>query len=116
MAIKVEYNPDLALRNILEFKEGRRKKDECIPEVLEVGGMYPFLKRGQRNYWLYGEIPLVETKGGEMVSNPKASILILEATHFMENGEIYTRGSYKVLELCSEKGNCKVFTRIGIKK
>lgn len=116
MAIKVEYNPDLALRNISEFNEGRRKKDECIPAVLEVGGIYPFLKRGQRNYWLYSEVPLVETKGGEIVSNPKASILILEATHFMENGEVFTRGSYKVLEILSEKGSARVFSRLGLKK
>lgn len=116
MAIKVEYNPDLALRNISEFKKGNRKEDECIPEKLEVGEVYPFLKKGQRNYWLYGEVPLVETMGGEIVSSPKASILIIEATHFMKDGEIYTRGSYKVLKICKEKDNCKVFSRIGLKK
>lgn len=116
MAIKVEYNPELALRNISEFKKGARKEEECIPEKLEAGEVHPFLKSGQRNFWLYGEVPLVETQGSEIVSSPKAVILILEVTHYMENNEIYTRGKYKVLELCDGKDNCKVFSRIGLKK
>ena len=37
MGIKVEFNPDLALRNIAEFKNGNREIDECIPENLEIG-------------------------------------------------------------------------------
>jgi hypothetical protein len=28
MGIKTEYNPDLALRNIAEFKKGKRKNEE----------------------------------------------------------------------------------------
>lgn len=116
MATKVEYNPELALRNISEFKSGKRKEDECIPEILEANKTYSFLKSGQRNFWLYSEVPLVETTGIEIVSNPKASILILEATHYMENNEIYTKGKYKVLELCDGKDSCKVFNRIGLKK
>jgi len=115
MAIKVEYNPDLALRNISEFRKGGRKEEECIPEKIEVGGIYPFLKTGQRNFWLYSEVPLVETQGSEIVSSPKAAILILEVTHYMENNEIYTKGKYKVLEICG-KDSCKVFSRIGLKK
>lgn len=99
MGIVVEFNPDLALRNISEFKNGDRKEEECIPEDIEVGKIYPFLKEGQRNYWLEGEIPLVETKGNQNLSRPKASILILEATHFIDNGRLYTKGKYKVVEL-----------------
>lgn len=116
MTLKAEYNPDLALRNISEFNEGRRKKDECIPEKLEAGEIYPFLKSGQRNFWLYGEVPLIETKGGEIFSAPKASIRILEVTHFMENNEVFTKGSYKVLKVLDEKDTGSVVTRIGIKK
>lgn len=116
MATKVEYNPDLALRNISEFKSGNRKEEECIPEKIVAGEIYPFLKSGQRNFWLYGEVPLVETTGSEIVSSPKASVLILEVTHFLENNEVYTKGKYKVLELCDGKDSRKVFTRIGIKK
>jgi len=96
MGIQVEFNPDLALRNISEYKTGRRKLEECVPDILEEGKVYDFLKKEQRNYWLDGEIPLVETTGNQNLSRPKASVVILEATHFKDNGESYTRGKYKV--------------------
>jgi len=99
MGIKVEFNPDLALRNISEYKNGNRKVEECIPEQLEAGKTYPFLKRDQRLYWLYGQIPLIETKGNENLSRPKAVIVIVEATHFVENGVMYTKGFYRVDEV-----------------
>jgi len=102
MGIQVEFNPDLALRNITEFKKGNRKLEECIPEILEPGKEYAFLKKGQRNYWLCGEIPLLETKGNQELSRPLASIQILEATHFLENGEMFTRGKYKVTEVFND--------------
>lgn len=113
MGIKVEFNPDLALRNISEFKNGNRKKEECIPEDIEVGKIYPFLKGEQRNYWLEGEIPLVETKGNQNLSRPKASILVLEAVHFIDNGNLYTKGKYKVVELFNDnKVHFDGFTKI----
>jgi len=99
MGIQVEFNPDLALRNILEFKKGSRKKEECIPENLEAGKVYDFLKSGQRNYWIEGEIPLVETSGNQLLSKPIASIMILETTHLILNGKPYTKGKYKVVEV-----------------
>lgn len=99
MGIKVEFNPDLALRDISEYKEGRRKQEECLPETLEEGKIYSFLKEGQRLYWLEGELPLLETKGMENLSKPKASILILEAIHFRENNKNYTKGSYQVVKI-----------------
>jgi len=80
MGIQVEFNPDLALRNIEEFKAGKRKSEECIPEPLEKGKIYDFLKKGQRLYyfndsefWGNGQIPLMETSGGEKLSRPLAS-------------------------------------------
>ena len=88
MGIVVEYNPDLALRNISESKNGNRKIEECIPEDISVGEVYSFLKKGQRNYWLQGEIPLLETKGNQDLSSPKASIIILEVIHFIDNKEV----------------------------
>lgn len=91
MGIQIEFNPDLALRNISEFKSGNRKTEECIPENIMAGKIYPFLKRDQRNYWLHGEIPLIETRGNGDLSRPKASIVILEATHFVDNDTLYTR-------------------------
>ena len=103
MGIKVEYNPDLALRNISEFKAGRRKKEECIPEPLKKGLVYNFLKKEQRLYWLYGEIPLLETKGSQRMSFPIASIVILEATHVLINKEVWTKGKYKVIEVFRDK-------------
>ena len=99
MGIQVEFNPDLALRDISEFKKGERKQEECIPENLEEGKVYSFLKKSQRNYWLFGEIPLLQTKGKGILSRPRASIVILEATHFLEKNEMYTRGKFKVVEV-----------------
>lgn len=99
MGIKIEFNPDLALRDIEEFKKGNRKIEECIPENLEEGKIYDFLKSNQRNYWLDGELPLLETKGNEQLSRPIASIIILEVTHFKENNKSYTKGKYKVIKV-----------------
>ncbi len=96
MGIQVEFNPDLALRNISELKKGNRRIEECIPEEIKEGETYPFLKRDQRNYWLHGRIPLIETAGGEVLSRPKAVIVILEATHFLDNGILHTKGLYRV--------------------
>jgi hypothetical protein len=103
MGIQTEYNPDLALRNIQEFKKGKRKKEECIPENIVKGDIYEFLKNGQRNYWIEGEIPLSETKGNQQLSKPLASIIILEATHFILNKEPWTKGKYKIIEVFDQK-------------
>lgn len=99
MGIQVEFNPDLALRHINNYKSGGRTLEECIPENLETAKVYNFLKKGQRNYWLLGEIPLVQTEGEGRLSRPLASVTILEATHFLKEGEIYTMGKYKVNEV-----------------
>ena len=103
MGIRVEYNPDLALRNISEFDNGSRKEEECIPDPLEKGKIYDFLKREQRLFWLQGEIPLLETKGNQQLSLPIASIIILEATHILIIGEVWTKGKYKVTEVFKDK-------------
>ena len=99
MGIAVEFNPDLALRNISEFKDGKRTIEECVPDPLEEGKIYNFLKKEQRLYYLLGEVPLLETKGNGVLSQPIASILILEPTHFNKNGEIFTKGKYKVIKI-----------------
>jgi hypothetical protein len=103
MGIKVEYNPDLALRDFSEFKAGRRKLEECLPEIAENGKTYDFLKRDQRLYWLLGELPLLQTKGDQNLSSPIASIIILEATHVLINNEVWTKGKYKVVEMFKDK-------------
>ncbi len=99
MGIQSEFNPDLALRNILEFVQGRRKREECVPKPLEAGVLYDFLKKGQRNYWLLGEVPLVETQGEGRLSRPLASVVIIEPRHVVENNEVWTRGKYKVIDV-----------------
>jgi len=96
MGIQVEFNPDLALR---KFGTAGRRPEECLPEKLEIGKIYDFLKEGQRNYWLDGEIPLLKTEGNQVLSRPLASIVILEATHIKDNNKIITKGKYKVIEV-----------------
>lgn len=103
MGIQVEYNPDLALRDFKEFLEGRRKKEECLPQILEVGEIYNFLKKNQRLYYLFGEIPLLKTEGNQKLSYPIASIILLEATHVLIDDEIWTRGKYKVVEVFDDE-------------
>ena len=106
MGIEVEFNPDLALRDISEHKSGKRKIEECIPAILKEGQTYEFLKKGQRLYylsdskiWSNGQIPLMKTSGNENLSRPIASVKILEATHFIHEGKCYTKGKYKVFHV-----------------
>jgi hypothetical protein len=106
MGIKVEFDPDLALRDYQEYLKGNRKEEECIPEKLVANEEYSFLKKGQRVYWLSddpnwscGEIPLAITEGNEKLSRPIASVKIIEVTHFLQNSEPYTKGRYKIIEV-----------------
>ena len=99
MGIQIEFNPDLALRR---YNSPNKNIEECVPEHIERERAYKFLKRGQRNYWLEGELALVETEGGEKLSAPKASIKITEATHFKEGDNVYTKGKYKVVEVFTD--------------
>jgi hypothetical protein len=99
MGIVVEFNPDLALRDCSEYEKGNRKEEECIPKKLEEGKIYSFLKKDQRNYWFYGEIPLRETQGNQNLGKPIASVVIIEATHFKDKESVYTKGKYKVIEV-----------------
>ena len=110
MGIKVEFNPDLALRDISEYKKGKRKIEECIPEKIKVGKIYNFLKKEQRIYWFEGEISLIETttKGGTF-SQPIANVKLIEVTHFLQNGEVCTKGKYKVVKVF--KNDEKVFVK-----
>jgi hypothetical protein len=100
MGIQVEYNPDLALRAY----DTQDREEECLPDLLKPKKIHRFLKKGQRNYWLQGEIPLIETNGEEL-SRSLASIKIIEATHTLINGEVWTKGLYEVLEVYTEEDN-----------
>lgn len=66
---------------------------------MKEGETYDFLKKDQRLYWLQGELPLVETKGNQELSVPIASVVIVEATHMLIDGEAWTKGKYKVVEI-----------------
>ena len=106
MGIAVEFNPDLALRDISEYEKGNRKKEECVPDSMESGKSYDFLKKGQRLYylsdsdfWENGQIPLMKTIGEEKLSRPIASVKILEVTHFLDKGDIFTKGKYEVVDI-----------------
>ena len=96
MGIQVEFNPDLALR---KFGTQGRLEEECLPESLKPGKKYQFLKEGQRNYYLQGDVPLRVTEGNQNLSRPIASIRIENATHFLKEDKIYTRGEYLVVEI-----------------
>lgn len=102
MSINIKFSPDLVLRNFSEYEKGQKKKEECIPLDLKENNFYEFLKTGQRAYWLEGEQPLLEKSETGNVSAPVASIIIIEATHFIEDGEIFTRGKYKIVKVLGE--------------
>lgn len=98
MWIQVEFNPDLALRNISFYYSWERKLEECIPESLEEWKVYDFLKSWQRNYYFLPDefVPLLQTQWNQKLSRPLAAIQILQATHFCENGVVFTKGKYKI--------------------
>jgi hypothetical protein len=102
MGIKIEFNPDLALRIKSEEEIKKREPEEFLPEPLEEGKVYNFLKSGQRCYWLHGELALLRTAGNQQLSRPLASIKIEEATHFLKEGKVYTKGKYKVIKVFNE--------------
>jgi hypothetical protein len=109
MGIKIEFDPDLALRDYSEFINGNRKQEECIPKNLEINKTYIFLKKGLRVFWLSddenwskGEMPLCKTIGDEKLSRPIASIKMIEVTHFLDKGIPHTKGMYKVIEIFKE--------------
>lgn len=101
MGIELEFNPELALRDISHYKNRERLLEECIPEKLVQGNVYNFLKIGQRGYYLLGPVPLVKTKGDENFSRPLASIQIIDPTHLVLDGGVWTRGKYRVLDVFS---------------
>lgn len=102
MGIQVEFNPDLALRPYSAFTKKQRRREECVPKNIKAGRLYKFLKKGQRNYWLLGEIPLLETDGNQILSRPKASIRITDACHKLINRELWTVGHYQVISVFAE--------------
>ena len=99
MGIEAEFNPDLALRVFSECLKGGRAGSECIPNSLIAGKVYPFMKKGQRNYYLPEEVPLRITEGDGVLHKPIASVQILYATHYLDYGEVWTKGQYRVIDV-----------------
>ena len=44
----------------------------------------------------------METRGNQKLSRPLASIIIIEATHFLKDGMLYTKGMYEVIDVFDE--------------
>lgn len=102
MPICIEYAPELVLRNFSEYENKRREKEECVPENLKKNEIYNFLKQGQKAYWLEGEQALLEKYKDGSLSKPIASIQILEVVHFVKDGQLFSKGKYKVIRLISK--------------
>lgn len=102
MSINMRFAPDLVLRNYSEYLNKTKQKEECIPNNLQEEEVYSFLKLGQRAYWLDGEQPLLEKSSDGSISQPIASVIILEATHFKKDDNIWTRGTYLVKRVLHE--------------
>lgn len=95
----MELHTDLALPNFSEFKKGHLHLEECIPEELEVGVTYNFLKKGHWNYHPNTEVTLMEMKEGDVLFDMRARILILSTEFIIEDEQSYTKGSYRVEEI-----------------
>lgn len=94
MGIQIEFNPDLALR---AYNTPNRSPEECLPSKLEIGGVYEFLKKGYRTYWVEGAVPLYETKGNGDLSRPLAAISIHEPRLVRDDAlDLWTHGIYVV--------------------
>lgn len=98
LGFSVEFNDKLALRPFIEYQNGKRKREECIDQLLQCS-TYEFLKSDRRVFPLHENIPLVITAGEQRFSEPLALVQILEYTHAISDGKIYTRGRYKVEQL-----------------
>ena len=92
MVIQVEFNPELTLR------ANGGLETEYLPKKLEEGKTHEFLKKGQRNYWMEGTINLIERRGERNTSDPIAEIQ-LEATHFYNDEQVWTKGKYHLINI-----------------
>lgn len=94
-------NQDLGLYSYSEFKSGKRKLQECVPESLELGSEHPFLKAG---HWLYEKdsvITLLELAKDDVLFKMRAQVRITDTGFMVEDGQSYTQGLYLVEELLS---------------
>jgi hypothetical protein len=94
MGIKVEFNPDLCLR---EFGTEGRDLAECVPPVMTTGTFFQFLKEGQRCFWFEGPVDLRITKGNGNFGDPIAQVRIINASHHIRDGKVWTEGLARIL-------------------
>ena len=95
----MEKNNDLALFASSVCKKGHHKSGECIPEHIELGATYDFLKKGHRTYEVPGEVTLLEMQPDEVLFDIRARVEITDVSYEIEEGQSYTKGQYKVLEI-----------------
>jgi hypothetical protein len=98
MSLAISYCKLLALR---AHNTPGRRPEECLPQSMSPEKVYPFDKSEQRVFDIQRTIPLHETKGGEQLSRPIALIEIIEPVHYKKDGDIWTRGKYRVKRLIS---------------
>jgi hypothetical protein len=104
MELTPTFESELALWNIREFVTDKKKFDECIPENFKEGREYNFLLEGQKFFGLFAKFPLVEIGGNSNgMNNTRALINIIEVTHFLDNGKLFTKGKYRILRVVSDK-------------
>ena len=84
MGIQVEFNPDLALRDISHHREGKRSLEECLPKLLREGATHHFKKKGQRNYYFLEPVPLLKQRKSTTIP-PLAPLLFWKQLTFKEN-------------------------------
>ena len=102
MTTSIEYNTDLALYSHEEFKKGRKKLEECLPEELTVGSSHPFLKVGHRNYAINSTVTLLEIKKFDVLFQMRAQVEIVEAFFLLDEDQSYTRGTYIITEILTD--------------
>lgn len=95
----IAYNSDLALYDPKDAKAGHLDEQECLPESLEVGQEYSFLKKGHRNYQPMSELTLLEMRHGDVLFTFKARVVLLSSQFIQKAGVSYTQGRYQVLEI-----------------
>ena len=92
-------NQDLGLYSYSEFKSGKHKLSECVPELLEAGHDYPFMKAGHWNYADDASVTLLELAKDDVLFKMRAMVRIEESSFMVEDGQSYTQGMYRVEEL-----------------
>lgn len=99
----VEYNSYLVL---YPYGTQGKSAEECLPEELEVGKIYEFLKKGYQNYEIGKAVPLFDKMHVLNMTPPRpiAAVSILTPTPILnESNEIWTSVFYGVHALLNHQ-------------